>query len=56
MRNQTRRALDLDQEPERELGLDELDLDSPPTDTEDGLVAPMIPEDPEHDRVIDSED
>ena len=56
MRNQTPRALDLDQEPERELGLDELNLDALPTETEDGLIAPMISEDPEHDRVIDPED
>lgn len=56
MRNQTRIALDLDQEPERELGLDELNLDVLPTETEDGLIAPMISEDPEHDRVIDPED
>ena len=34
---------------------DELEPGSMPVDPDDGLVLPIIPEDPEHDRVIDPE-
>ena len=54
MQNQTRSLLDLDQEPEQDP--DDLDLDPMETDIEDGLTAPIISDDPEHDRMIDPED
>ncbi len=54
MQNETRNPLDLDQEPEPDP--DDLDLDPLETDTEDGLIAPLISDDPEHDRMIDPED
>lgn len=40
------------------LPLEELDDMEPglaPVDPDEGLVPPMIPEDPEHDRVVDPE-
>ena len=35
---------------------DEFDGAPMPIEPDDGLVPPMIPDDPEHDRVIDPED
>ena len=54
MQHETRHSLDLDQEPEQDP--DDLELDPLEKDTEDGLTAPMISDDPEHDRMIDPED
>ena len=54
MQNETRSSLDLDLEPEQDP--DDLELDPLEKDTEDGLTAPMISDDPEHDRMIDPED
>ena len=56
MQNETRSSLDLDLEPEQDPDDLELELDPLGTDTEDGLTAPIISEDPEHDRMIDPED
>ena len=46
--------LDFDQAPEEELA--DLELDTLALDSDDGLTAPMISDDPEHDRLIDPED
>jgi hypothetical protein len=54
MQNEIRNLLDLDEEPEQDP--DDLQLDLVETDSEDGLTAPMISDDPEHDRMIDPED
>lgn len=54
MRIHTPRPRDLDQAPEQEL--DDLDFEALAEEADDGLVAPMIADDPEHDRLIDPED
>ena len=36
--------------------VDQSELDDLPVDNDDGLVPPMISEDPEHDRLVDPED
>ena len=54
MQNETRRLLDLDQEPEHDP--DDLELNPLAADIEDGLTAAIISDDPEHDRMIDPED
>ena len=52
MQSETRTLLDLDQEPEP----DDLELNPLARNIEDGLTAPIISDDPEHDRMIDPED
>ena len=53
MRKHAKRPHEFDAVPEEELS--DLDLDAL-AESDDGLIAPMIADDPEHDRLIDPED
>ena len=48
------RPLDFDEAPEQEP--DDPEFASLTADSEDGLIAPLIPDDPEHDRMVDPQD
>ena len=54
MHTQPVRNLNFDETPEEDLN--DPDTASLVEDMDDGLVPPMIPDDPEHDRLVDPED